>query len=219
MPAKIIGFSAAISCRTALSFGNGKCRLRTVPIPTVIMRLRYGRLSTICRIILIPLLDGKLSLNCAVLLLPTWGFRRRLFGCHGDGRRTGDFLLGKPHRECLILAKDKCQALVDHIVATRIQVPAIVFQSLQHVAIQPDGDLVALFPGLFGDECCHDFYSLEINAWRIRIAIGFAIKLEGQVRERPTSKRQRTREVSWRIIATVAGVAPAPAPTRRPAIW
>jgi hypothetical protein len=46
----------------------------------------------------------------------------------------------------------------------------------------------------------------------MRIALGFAVKLEGQVRERPSSESQRTREVSWRIIATNTGVAPAPAP-------
>jgi hypothetical protein len=37
------------------------------------------------------------------------------------------------------------------------------------------------------------------------------------VLERPRSESQRTRKVSWRIIATNTGVAPAPASMRRPA--
>ena len=44
-------------------------------------------------------------------------------------------------------------------------------------------------------------------------------KLRGQVRERPTNEPRRAREVSWRLRATNTGVAPAPAPTRRPDFW
>ena len=62
-----------------------------------------------------------------------------------DRRRTRDSLVGKPQAEWLVFAKDKCEALVDDVIAPRFQAAAVMLQSLQHIAIQFDRDLFAIF--------------------------------------------------------------------------
>jgi hypothetical protein len=83
-----------------------------------------------------------------------------------------------------------------------------MLQSLQYITVKPDRNLVVLFFGLFRNDYCHDVYSLLMNSFSTRIAFGFGIKLEGQVRERLTSENQRARKGSWRIIATIPGSLP-----------
>src|SRR5207249_2153866 len=82
-----------------------------------------------------------------------------------DRRRTRDSLVGKPQAEWLVFAKDESEALVDDVIAPRFKVAAVMLQRLQHVAVQPDRDLLALFFGLFGNYCWHDVYSLLMNSF------------------------------------------------------
>jgi hypothetical protein len=76
-----------------------------------------------------------------------------------------DSLASKPKSERLVFAKDECEALVDAPVTAGFQIPAIVIQNFEHIAILLDRDLVLFFLGLFGNDCCHDVYSFLMSSF------------------------------------------------------
>src|SRR5215472_19183551 len=105
------------------------------------------------------LADGKASLHCPVLVPAVRRFGRRGLRGNCDGRPTSDSLVHQPHHEGLVLTKDERQALIDDVIAARLQIPAIMLQGLEHLAIEPDGDLITFLLGLLRNDSCHGFYS------------------------------------------------------------
>ena len=73
-------------------------------------------------------------------------FRGGSVRCPADGEP----LPGQPITKCAVLAKDEDQALVNDVVAAGIEIPAVVFEILQNIAIEFDRDLIAFLLRLFG---------------------------------------------------------------------
>ena len=69
-------------------------------------------------------------------------------------------LARKPFREGPILAKNEDEALIDDVIAAGIEIPAVVFEILQDIPVELDGDLVALLFRLLGNDGCHGVCSV-----------------------------------------------------------
>jgi hypothetical protein len=66
--------------------------------------------------------------------------------CRADGQP----LPRQPIAKRAVLTKDEHQALVNDVVAARFEIPAVVFEILQNIAIEFDRDLIAFLFGCLG---------------------------------------------------------------------
>src|SRR5215471_10035031 len=100
----------------------------------------------------------------------------------------------KPHIERFVLAEDECEALSDNIIAARLQIAAVMLGIFKHALLSLIVICSRSFFSCFRNDHCHNDYSFEMSSFGMRIALGFAMKLEGQGRERPTSEPMGARK-------------------------